>query len=95
MASNNTGVKDIPMVPSDLTCARLMFGPDRPNVAGKNMRKKPVRVATDKLGIPDDFHRLHHFVTLVEDVMFVNGVTFLVTPPDKSDCSPLNMCPCA
>ena len=30
-------------------------------------------------GIPDDFHRLHHFVTLVADIFYVNGVAFLMT----------------
>ena len=79
MVSNNTGVKNIPIVPSDLTRARIIFGPDRPNVAGKTVRKKPARVDTDTLGIPDDFHRLHRFITLVGDVMFVNGVAFLIT----------------
>ena len=29
--------------------------------------------------IPDDFHRLHHVVTLVADVYFVDGVAFLMT----------------
>ena len=31
------------------------------------------------INIPDDFHRLHHFVTLVADVFFVDGVAFLMT----------------
>ena len=29
--------------------------------------------------IPKDFYELHHFVTLTADVMFVNGIPFLVT----------------
>ena len=29
--------------------------------------------------IPRDFYRLHNFVTLAADVMFVNSITFLVT----------------
>ena len=28
---------------------------------------------------PDDFHSLHHSVTLTVDVMIVNGVSFLIT----------------
>ena len=42
------------------------------------MRVKSARVHTDRISIPDDFHRLHRFVTLTGDVMFVNGVAFLV-----------------
>ena len=37
------------------------------------------RVETDYLSIPDNYHRLHRFVTLTADVMFVDGVPFLVT----------------
>ena len=29
--------------------------------------------------IPKDFYQLHKFVTLTADVMFVNGIPFLVT----------------
>ena len=31
------------------------------------------------LEIPDDFRKLHRYVTLTGDVMFVNGYPFLVT----------------
>ena len=31
------------------------------------------------MSIPDGFHRLHNFVTLVADVFFVDGVAFLMT----------------
>ena len=31
------------------------------------------------MSIPDGFHRLHNFVTLVADIFFVDGVAFLVT----------------
>ena len=29
--------------------------------------------------IPKDFYKLHHFVTLTADIMYVNGVAFLTT----------------
>ena len=32
-----------------------------------------------RVSIPDDFHRLHHFVTLVTDVFFIDWVAFLMT----------------
>ena len=31
------------------------------------------------MSIPRDFYRLHHFVTLTADVMFVNGLAFFTT----------------
>jgi hypothetical protein len=49
-------------------------------VRGKTVRSTPERVNnTELLAIPDDYHRLHHFVTLAIDVMFVNSLAFLVT----------------
>ena len=39
----------------------------------------PERVVPEYLGIPRDFYRLCHFVTLTADVMFVNGLAFFTT----------------
>ena len=46
---------------------------------GKTVRQRPERVVPEYLGIPRDFYRLHHFVTLTADVMFVNGLAFFTT----------------
>ena len=32
---------------------------------------------------PEDFYKLHNFVTLMADVMTVNGNPFLITPERK------------
>ena len=40
---------------------------------------KPARVEIDVVGIPRDFYVLHKFVTLVSDVMFVDGLPFMLT----------------
>ena len=63
----------------DITNAHAIFGPDLPGVRGKTVRRKPSRVEPQYVAIPDDFHKLHRFVTLTADVMFVNGAAFLVT----------------
>ena len=42
------------------------------------MRQKPDRVDIEIISILNDFYRLHHFVLLTADVMFINGVSFLV-----------------
>ena len=34
-------------------------------------------VPPEYLDIPRDYYRLHHFVTLTADIMFVNGLPFL------------------
>ncbi len=43
------------------------------------MRTKPEHVRADYVKIPRDFIELHKYVTIVADVMFVNGLPFLVT----------------
>ena len=49
-------------------------------VKGKSVRvNKPTRVEIDIVWIPRDFYALHKFVTLVGDVMFVDGLPFLLT----------------
>jgi hypothetical protein len=35
--------------------------------------------------IPDNIHRLHEFVVLTVDVMFVNGILFLTTLFSKNE----------
>ena len=61
----------------DVTNARTLFGPNRPDLRGKTVRHKPERVIPESLDIPQDSYRLHNFVNLTADFMFVNGLTFL------------------
>ena len=68
-----------PVVASDVTNARTIFCPNRAGLRGKTVRQRPERVIPEYLGIPKDFYRLHHFVTLTADVMFVNGIAFFTT----------------
>ena len=35
------------------------------------------------MNIPEDFYKLHKFVTLTTDVMFSNGNAFMITPARK------------
>ena len=63
---------------SDVTNARSSFGPNHPGLRGKTVRQRPERIEPEYLEIPRDFYRLHHFVTLTADVMFVNELEFLL-----------------
>ena len=79
VVSSNFGINNCPINPIDVSNADVIFGPDLGGVRGKTVRKKPERVHGETLSIPRDFYKLHHFVTLTADIMFVNGVPFLTT----------------
>ncbi len=59
--------------------ANQIFGPDFANLRGKTTREKTEHVRVDYVEIPRDLVDMHKYVTLVADVMFVNGLPFLVT----------------
>jgi hypothetical protein len=49
------------------------------NLRGKITRTKLEHVSVDYVKIPQDFGEMNKYVTLVADVMFVNGLPFLLT----------------
>jgi hypothetical protein len=75
----NNSIKNCPVKPDHITNAHSIFGPSIAGVRGRTTCQKPVRVEAAVGRIPDDFHRLHKFVVLTADVMFVNGMAFLTT----------------
>jgi hypothetical protein len=68
-----------PVTIRDVDNANQIFGPDVAKLRGKTTRTKLDRVRVEYVQIPWDFVQLHKYVTLVADVMFVNGLSFLVT----------------
>jgi len=68
-----------PVTVRDIDNANRIFGPDLVNLRGETTRTKPERVRVEYVQIPRDFVQLHKYVTLVANVMFVNGLPFLVT----------------
>ena len=72
-------IKNCDVQTKDVTNAHGIFGPSRPKLRGGTVRQKPQRVEPEYLQIPRDFYALHKFVTLVVDVMFVNGLPLLTT----------------
>jgi hypothetical protein len=68
-----------PVTMRDVDNANRIFDPDLANLRGKTTRTKPERVRVEYVQIPRDFVQLHKYVTLVADVLFVNGLPFLVT----------------
>jgi hypothetical protein len=79
VVSNNFGINNSPINPIDISKADTIYGCDLGGIRGKTVRKKPERVQGGIIKIPKDFYKLHHFVTLTADIMYVNGVPFLTT----------------
>ena len=74
------GLRNSQVRPEHVTNASCMFGPNVAALEGKTARRPSPRVYTDEgVTIPDNFYRLHHFVTLVAGIFFVNGVALLMT----------------
>ena len=80
-----TALKSIPVTCTDITNAHTIFGTDLSGVWGGGVRQNPERVETEEpmYYVPRYFYGLHQFVTLTTDVVFVNGVPFLVTLSQK------------
>jgi hypothetical protein len=68
-----------PVTVQDVNNAHHIYGRDLANIRGKTTRRKPQHVQIDYVQIPWDFVKMHKYVTLAADVMFVNGLPFLVT----------------
>ena len=72
-------VTNCPFNAADLANSKIIFGPDRGSIKGKTVRTRPSAVRPEYTTIPRDlFERLQN-VTLSADVMFVNGIPFLIT----------------
>jgi hypothetical protein len=72
-------IANCPVTVHDVQNANRIFGPDLANLRGKTTRSKPEHVRVDYVKIPWDFVEMHKYVTIVADMMFVNGLPFLVT----------------
>jgi hypothetical protein len=72
-------ITNCPVTVHEVNISYLIFGPDLANLWGKTTRTKPERMRVKIVQTPPDYVQLHKFVTLVADVMFMNGLPFLVT----------------
>ena len=79
------------IVVNDVTNSHSIFGPSRPGLRGETVRQRPERVVQEYLEITKDFYQMHHFVTLTADVMFVNGISFLLLCHGTSYLVRMNM----
>ena len=64
---------------SDITNAHTMFVPNLAGTSVKTAQQNPDRVVMYYVDVTKYFLKSHKFVTLVADVIFVNGAPFLIT----------------
>ena len=76
---NSDSVKNCPVTAQDISNSRVIFGPELPGVQGRSTRKKPTRVVPVYMGIPRGIYEQYKDIVLTADVMFVNGIAFLVS----------------
>ena len=55
------------------------MGPDLAGLQGRSTREKPTRVVPVYMGIPKGIYERYKYIVLTADVMFVNGIVFLVS----------------
>lgn len=68
-----------PVTGQDVVNARNIFGPDVGSLKGKTVRRPEQHVELKLMQIPNDIMERHREVVICFDVMFVNGVSFLVS----------------
>ena len=78
-AGKKKGLKNCPVNVKDVSNSLAIYFPNRPILRGTKTRENPDRVTEGRIEIPRDFYRLHKFVTLSADLMFVGGLPFLIT----------------
>jgi hypothetical protein len=72
-------IPNCPIRPTAVKNGNVIFGPDLAGVRGRTVRRPPESVLTDYVQIPRIILERYQLVTLAVDVMFVNGVPFLVS----------------
>ncbi|KAL7529447.1 hypothetical protein ACHAXR_002971 [Thalassiosira sp. AJA248-18] len=77
--SESSLFRDCPISSKDISNANTIFGPSKPCLEGKWVRRKPARVEPEYISIPANLITNHKYLTLVADVMFVSGLPFLIT----------------
>ena len=55
-----------------------LFRPDIPTVKGKTTRQCPHQLVSNVVSIPHELHDAQHDVCLYIDIMYINGIPFLL-----------------
>ena len=72
-------IKNCPVTQKHVDRAEKIFHPDVGLLKGKSTRSKPAPVARDDIQIPQELVATNYLLYLCVDVLYVNGIGFLVT----------------
>ena len=72
-------IQNCPFSLSDITNAKIMYGPDIPRTQGATVRRRPALVVTDYVAVMCSLVEANKVITLAADVFFVDGTAFLLT----------------
>ena len=72
-------ILNCPINSSNVTNNHTMFGKNITGAMGNTVWHKPYRVAMDCVALLKYFIKLHKFVNIISDMMFVNGTPLLIT----------------
>jgi hypothetical protein len=72
-------IPNCPITVKSFDESKSIFGPDLAGVRGRTTRRKPEHVHVEYISIPRSIVDRYQEVILAVDVMFVDGVPFLVS----------------
>jgi hypothetical protein len=72
-------IKNCPVASNDVNNANKMFGQDFATLKGERASRNPPLVMMDYIHIPKEIVDLNRNVTLTIDIMFMNGLPFMVS----------------
>ena len=75
MVSSNI-IENCPILTSDVSNARAIFGPDLPSLRGKTVRRTPAPVVAEYVSVPRSLVETNRIITLGADVFFRGWDTF-------------------
>ena len=76
-------IYNCPVTVNDIEVAEDIFGKSIHALKGKTTRKSPPKVEIDIIQVPKEILKLHNNVILKMDIMYVNGLPFLLTVSSK------------
>jgi hypothetical protein len=78
MVSSNM-ITNCPVTPTDINAANNICGPNIASIKGKTVRVAQEPVLTSYVKVPQEILDLNKEITITADVMFVDGLGFMVT----------------